>query len=157
MAGSSSQPLPNLWEQREFELGIDKYSDIPISRPRGRLRQDAYHVHTSLAGGPYKTEQQDHVLQADTHGDISSHALPTAKRPKIRPKDLDDAFAQMDFEVEHDSTPMDVPLPPDAMDVDNDESNGEDYEEGYKQETQTDTGKRKRSGASVRLQFAVNN
>ncbi|KAF8892750.1 hypothetical protein CPB85DRAFT_1440831 [Mucidula mucida] len=148
MAGSSSQPLPDLWEQREFELGIDGYSDIPISRPRGRPRQDTYHVHTSLAGGPYETEQRDHVLQADTHGGISSHALPTAKRPKIRPKDLDDAFAQMDFEVEHDSTPMDVPPPPDAMDVDDDESDGEDYEEGYEQETQTDTGKRKRSGAS---------
>ncbi|KAF8890594.1 hypothetical protein CPB85DRAFT_1257906 [Mucidula mucida] len=147
MAGSSSQPLPDLWEQQEFELGIDGYSDIPISRPRGRPRQDTYHVHTSLAGGPYETEQRDHVLQADTHGGISSHALPTAKRPKIRPKDLDDAFAQMDFEVKHDSTPMDVPPPPDAMDVDDDESDGEDYEEGYEQETQTDTGKRKQSGA----------
>ncbi|KAF8878399.1 hypothetical protein CPB85DRAFT_1443381 [Mucidula mucida] len=49
---------------------------------------------------------------------VSLPMLAYCEAAEIRPKDLDDAFAQMDFEVEHNSTPMDVPPPPDAMDVD---------------------------------------
>ncbi|KAF9002597.1 hypothetical protein BDZ89DRAFT_1146428 [Hymenopellis radicata] len=147
MAGASSQPrrdLCDLWEQREFELATDGYSDIQPSRPRGRPpRLDAtYHVHPSIAAGVYETEQRDHMLRADAHGGLASQPLPTAKRPKIRPKDLDDAFAHVDFDVEHDTTPMDIPPPPDA--TDEEDSDEEEYEE----EGQADTGKRKRNGSS---------
>ncbi|KAF9002596.1 hypothetical protein BDZ89DRAFT_1146427 [Hymenopellis radicata] len=53
MAGASSQPRRDLWEQREFELATNGRSEITASRPGGR------------------------------------------------PKDLDDAFAHVDLDVEH--------------------------------------------------------
>ncbi|KAF9018836.1 hypothetical protein BDZ89DRAFT_1139729 [Hymenopellis radicata] len=151
MVGPPKATAGSLQEQREFELATVGYSDIPSTRPRGRPGQSSYHAHYSLADGIYETEQRDHVVQAGVHGSLESHPLPTAKRPKIRPSDLDDDFATMDFHVGHQFPAHDAPL--DEVDVlerqrDGDTDDEDDDEEDFEEEVQGDTGKRKRSKTS---------